>query len=131
MNVLTFDMGTPEADVASLLERARAGDAGSAAALLDDIAPDVYAEVLLEVRDPHTARVITDEALIATARSLRRGEIGSLRELRWRVAARARTQAAGVSERRERLTSMRAGIRHLFGVLAASGLAAYATVLVV
>ena len=120
MNVLTFDMGTPEADVASLLERARAGDAGSAAALLDDIAPDVYAEVLLEVRDPHTARVITDEALIATARSLRR-----------RVAARARTQAAGVSERRERLTSMRAGIRHLFGVLAASGLAAYATVLVV
>ena len=131
MNVRTFDLTAREAAVASLLERARGGDTGAAAALLDDIAPDVYAEVLIEVRDTHMARLITDEALIAAARSLRRGEIGSSRELRWRVAARARTEAAALSERRQRLTSTRAGIRHLFGVLTASGLAAYATVLVV
>ena len=97
----------------------------------DDIPPDVYTEVLLEVRDAHTARRITEEALIAAERSLRRGEIHTTRELRWRVAARARTEAVALADRRDGLTSARAGIRHLFGELAASGLAVYATILAI
>jgi len=131
MNVRTLDMSTREADVASLLKRARDGDTDAAAALLDDIAPDVYGEVLVEVRDAGAAQRITDSALIAGARHLRRDKIGSFVELRWRVVAQARTEAVALSDRRAGLMSTRAGIRHLFGVLAASGLAAYATVLVI
>ena len=83
------------------------------------------------MRDARVAQRITDEALIAATKRLRRGEIASVRELRWRVASRARSEAAEISVRREQLTDVRANIRHLFGVLAASGLAVYATVLAI
>lgn len=129
MNARILELTTPAIDEALLMERARSGDLDACAALLDEIAPDVYGEVLLEVRDAREAQRITNDALIAVTKPLRRGEIRSIRELRWRVASRARTEAAAVSGRREQLTDVRAGIRHLFGLLAASGLAVYATVL--
>ncbi len=131
MNARTLELTTPAFEETSLMQRARGGDLEACAALLDEIAPDVYGEVLLEVRDTREAQRITDEALIAVTKPLRRGQIGSMRELRWRVASRARTGAAALSGRREQLTDVRASIRHLFGVLAASGLAVYATVLVI
>ena len=131
MNARTLEQTTPEAGEATLLQRARTGDIAASAALLDEIAPDIYGEVLLEVGDAREAHRIADEALIAAAKPLRRGEISSVRELRWRVASRARIEAAALSRRREQLTGVRAGIRHLFGVLAASGLAVYATVLAI
>ena len=131
MNARTLDLITQEVDEASLLERARSGDIGASAALLDEVAPDVYGEVLLEVGDAREAQRITDQALIAAAQAMHRSEIGSVRELRWRVAARARGEAVALSARRQQLISVRAGIRHLFGVLAASGLAVYATILAI
>jgi hypothetical protein len=131
MNAHVIDLTTREADVAQLMQRARAGDTGAAAALLDDIAVDVYDQVLLTVADPRAAQRITDDALIAVTKPLRRGEIGSVRELRWRVASHARTEAAVVADRREQLTGVRTSIRHLFGLLSVSGLAVYATVLAI
>ena len=69
MNARTLDLITQEVDEASLLERARSGDIGASAALLDEVAPDVYGEVLLEVGDAREAQRITDEALIAAVQS--------------------------------------------------------------
>jgi hypothetical protein len=131
MNALTLELTTPAIDETSLFQRARGGDLDACAALLDEIAPDVYGEVLLEVRNAHEAQRVTDDALIAVMKPLHRGEISSVLELRWRVASRARIEAAALSGRREQLTGVRASIRHLFGALAASGLAIYATVLAI
>jgi hypothetical protein len=129
MNARTLELTIQPTDEASLFEHARHGDLEACAALLDDIAPDVYGDVLLEVRDAREAQRITDGALIAVAKRLRRGEIANARELRWQLLARAREDGSASAHRQGQIAGVRSGIRHLFGLVAVSGLAVYATVL--
>jgi hypothetical protein len=83
--------------------------------------------LLLETRDAGTAERVTYSALVAVVKPLRNGEIASTRELRWRFSSLARTELVAMTERRKGLTGVRASIRHLFGLMSASGLAVYAT----
>jgi hypothetical protein len=131
MNAPILEHWVPKIDEGLLFERAQAGDLEACAALLDEVAPDVYGEVLLETRDVGTAEQITRTALVAVAAPLRRGEVASIRELRWRFSSLARREIAAMTERSQRLTGVRASIRHLFGVMSASGLAVYASVVMI
>ena len=127
MNAPILEHRVSNIDEGFLFERARSGDLDACAALLDEVAPDVYGEVLLETRDAGTAERITHTALVAVATPLSNGEIASVRELRWRFSSLARQELLAMTERRKGLTGVRAGIRHLFGLVSASGLAVYAT----
>ena len=131
MNAFVLDANSPAVNAPSVFDRARRGDLDACASVLDEVATGLYGEAFLALGDSGTAERITHEAVVAVAKPLSRGEIGSLRELRWRMSARVRRDVSAISDRRERLSGVRAGIRHLFGLTAASGLAVYATVLAI
>ena len=131
MNAPLLEHRASNIDQGVLFEQARSGDLDASATLLDEVAPDVYGEVLLETRDAGNAERITHAALVAVATPLYRGEIASVRELRWRFSSLARRELTATTERRHRLTGVRASIRHLFGLVSASGLAVYATVVAI
>ena len=131
MNAPILEHRVSNIDEGALFERARSGDLDACAALLDEVAPDVYGEVLLETRDAGTAERVTHAALVAVATPLQTGEIATVRELRWRFSSLARRELAAMTERRQRLTGVRASIRHLFGLVSVSGLAVYATVVAI
>jgi hypothetical protein len=118
-------------DEGFLFPRACSSDLDACAALLDEVAPDIYGELLLETRDAGTAERVTYSALLAVVKPLRNGEIASARELRWRFSSLARRELVAMTERRRGLTRVRASIRHLFGLVSASGLAVYATVVAI
>jgi hypothetical protein len=127
MNLPLLEHKGSNIDEGLLLQRACSGDLDACATLLDEVAPDIYGELLLETRDAGTAERVTYTALLAVAKPLRKGEIVSVRELRWRFSSLARQELLAMTERRKGLTGVRAGIRHLFGLVSASGLAVYAT----
>jgi hypothetical protein len=131
MNAPLIDAEGSNIDEGLLFQRASSGDLDACAALLDEVAPDIYGELLLETRDAGTAERLTYSALLAMAKPLRNGEIANARELRWRFSSLARTELVAMTERRKGLTGVRASIRHLFGLVSASGLAAYATVVAI
>jgi hypothetical protein len=131
MNAPLLEYTGSNLDDGLLFQRACSGDIDACAALLDEVAPDIYGESLLETRDAGTAERVTHTALLAVATPLRNGEIASVRELRWRFSSLARRELVAMSERRRGLMGVRASIRHLFGLVSASGLAVYATVVAI
>jgi DNA-directed RNA polymerase specialized sigma24 family protein len=110
----------------SLLARARRGDAEACVALFDEIAPDIYRQVILEVHEPALAERITEESLVAMVGPLTSGQVSSVTGLRWQVASRAMHQASRQSRRGEQMSIVRTAVRHLVSVMAAGSIVIYA-----
>jgi hypothetical protein len=110
----------------SLLVRARRGDAEACAVLFDEIAPDIYRQVLLEVHEPALAGRITEQSLVSMVGPLTSGEVSSVTGLRWRVASQALHQASRQARREAQMSIVRTAVRHLVSVMAAGSIVVYA-----